>query len=244
MAEVSAPVPELPPDGTGRPHAQRLRVAWTGPACDALLVSNLVNVRYLTGFSGSAGVLLVAGDDAVLITDGRYATQVQRELAASGAEARAVAVESGRAAELLAELAEDVVKLGLEAEHITWAKSGVVRDLGRRLELVATSRLVEGLRERKDGGEIARIAAAAAIADRALANCRGCWPVTRRRRKWPLLSTQKCAGWGPTSRRSRPSWPPGQWGGAPPPPDVAPGGGGRDGDGGLSGPEWTGTAPT
>ncbi len=147
---------------------------WARAGCDALLVSNLSNVRYLTGFSGSAGVVLVREDDAVLITDGRYATQVQRELAASGAEARAVALRADEQPELLGELAKDVVKLGLEAEDVTWAKERRWSETwAAGIELIATSRLVEGLRERKDGGEIARIAAAAAIADRALANVQG-----------------------------------------------------------------------
>ena len=177
MTEVSAPVPELPRmELPGR--IERLRAQLGGAGCDALLVSNLSNVRYLTGFSGSAGVVLVREDDAVLITDGRYATQVQRELAASGAEARAVALRADEQPELLGELAKDVVKLGLEAEDITWAKErrwSVTWAAG--IELIATSRLVEGLRERKDGGEIARIAAAAAIADQALAKRAGdCWP--------------------------------------------------------------------
>ena len=156
---------------------ERLRAQLGGAGCDALLVSNLSNVRYLTGFSGSAGVVLVREDDAVLITDGRYATQVQRELAASGAEARAVALRADEQPELLGELAKDVVRLGLEAEDITWAKERRWSETwAAGIDLVATSRLVEGLRERKDGGEIARIAAAAAIADRPWPTCRGCWP--------------------------------------------------------------------
>src|SRR5688572_11598345 len=57
----------------------RLRERVSGE-CDALLVTHLPNVRYLTGFTGSAGMLLVRADDALLVTDGRYASQSADQL--------------------------------------------------------------------------------------------------------------------------------------------------------------------
>ena len=48
----------------------------------------MVNVRYLSGFTGSAGFLLVTGDDLLLVTDGRYGEQAPIEVAASGARVR------------------------------------------------------------------------------------------------------------------------------------------------------------
>ncbi|HXW81387.1 MAG TPA: aminopeptidase P family protein [Acidimicrobiales bacterium] len=180
MAQVSARVTgqlreqltALPPMDLPR-RVARLRDKLGEAGCEALLVSDLVNVRYLTGFSGSAGLLLVKEDEAVLVTDGRYKDQAQKELAKFGAEARCVALKAQQQLELLAELSQGLLRLGLEAEHLSWAKErrwaeGWAKDL----ELVATSGLVEGLRERKDAGEIARIAAAAAIADAALAAVR------------------------------------------------------------------------
>jgi Xaa-Pro aminopeptidase len=151
----------------------RLRALLDGAGCEALLVSNLSNVRYLTGFTGSAGVLVVR-DDAVLVTDGRYATQADRELAAVGADVRVAAMRANDQPEFLGRLAQGVAKLGLEADHVSWAqKRRWSESWAAGTELIATSRLVEGLRERKDTGEIARIAAAAAVADAALANVRG-----------------------------------------------------------------------
>jgi Xaa-Pro aminopeptidase len=152
-------------------RVDRLRAQLGGAACDALLVSNLSNVRYLTGFSGSAGLLMVRQDEAVLVTDGRYKVQVQRELDASGADVRAVAVRADEQPDLLGQLVGGVVRLGLEAEDVSWAKQRRwSATWAAGTELTATSGLVERLRERKDEGEIARIAAAAAIADQALAN--------------------------------------------------------------------------
>jgi Xaa-Pro aminopeptidase len=149
----------------------RLRALLEEAGCEALLISSLSNIRYLTGFSGSAGLLMVRSDDAVLITDGRYAAQAPAELTRSGAAARTEALTAtAEQLELLAELAKGTERMGLEGEHLSWARfrrwsEGWAKDV----ELVPTSDLVEGLRERKDAGEIARIAAAAAIADAALA---------------------------------------------------------------------------
>ena len=74
----------------------RLRDAVEGCGCDGFLVTNLVNIRYLTGFTGSAGMLLVRECDAVLVSDGRYATQAAEELAAVGVVA---SVETAPAAQ-------------------------------------------------------------------------------------------------------------------------------------------------
>src|SRR5580698_7588842 len=53
---------------------------------DALVVTTLPNVRYLTGFTGSAAVLVVTADGVLLTTDGRYRTQSAEQVAAAGAE--------------------------------------------------------------------------------------------------------------------------------------------------------------
>src|SRR4051812_30251483 len=55
----------------------RLRAALAERDLDALLVTRLVNVRYLTGFTGSNAAFLLTPDSAVLATDGRYITQSQ-----------------------------------------------------------------------------------------------------------------------------------------------------------------------
>ena len=152
----------------------RLRVALAEQGGEALLVSNLANVRYLSGFSGSAGLLVVRPDDAVLVTDGRYGTQAPAELEAAGAPVRVRARPASQQGEVLAELTAGLHRLGLEAEHISWGRQRhFARTWARDVELVPTEGLVERLRQRKDPGELARIAAAAGIADQALENVRG-----------------------------------------------------------------------
>jgi Xaa-Pro aminopeptidase len=161
-----------PPDVAGRLGRLRPRLADAG--CEALLVTHLVNVRYLTGFTGSAGLLLVLPDALLLTTDGRYRDQAAEQLTASGVEAR-IEVRPTVAAqhEALAGAAAGVARLGLEAHSVTWAQQRrLASDVSPRSELVATEGLVEELRRVKDAGEVARMAEAARIADEALAAVR------------------------------------------------------------------------
>jgi len=150
----------------------RLRVGIDAAEVDALLVTGLPNVRYLTGFSGSAGVLLVTRQSALLVTDGRYRTQAAEQLDAVGLDGSVELAIGGHQAQrdALASVARSgaVGRLGLEADHVTWsAKRRWAEDLAPA-EPVPTSGVVEALRLVKDAGELARMARAAAIADAAL----------------------------------------------------------------------------
>ncbi|MEX0665242.1 MAG: aminopeptidase P family protein [Acidimicrobiia bacterium] len=148
----------------------RLRARFAEPAIDAVLVTRLPNVAYLTGFTGSAGMLLVTPDDAILITDGRYAQQSKEQLGAAGAPARAeIATTQAAQRELLSTLVAGRARLGLEADGVSWSQQRTFADWFAGTELVPTERMVEDLRAVKEPGEVARIRAACAIADDALA---------------------------------------------------------------------------
>jgi Xaa-Pro aminopeptidase len=154
-------------DVAGR--AGRLRRLFADAGIDALLVTSLPNVRYLTGFTGSSAMVLVTGDALAFTTDGRYRTQAGEQLALSQVDAH---VEIGATVsaqrDALAAMLPPASRLGLEAHVVTWAQQ---RDLERALaghELVPTDGLVERLRRVKEPGEVARIRAACAIADDAL----------------------------------------------------------------------------
>ncbi len=155
-------------------RAGRLRDRFDRAGCDALLVTRLVNVRYLTGFTGSAGVLLVDAEGMVLVTDGRYRDQASEQLAAVGVAARVEMAQTAAAQQqALGAAAAGIARLGLEAAHVSWAaQRRYASECFTSAELVATDGLVEGLRQHKDEGEIARMARAAAIADAALATIR------------------------------------------------------------------------
>lgn len=149
-----------------------LRAALVEADVEALLVTSLVNIRYLTGFTGSAGLLLVRPDDATFVTDGRYRDQATEQLAAHEVRAR-VEIAGSDQREVVAGAAEGIVRLGLEADRVTWADQQAYAETWFPFaELVATSGLVEDLRLVKDPGEVARIGAAAVIADTALARVR------------------------------------------------------------------------
>ena len=131
---------------------------------DALIVTHLPNIRYLCGFTGSSGVLVIEKNDArsVLCTDGRYTQQAAEEV--QGAKV----VITRKAA--LIEAAERVSKravrnLGFEAEHLSFASAKrLTESLRSKTRLKPLSGLVERHRLQKDAGEIHRIRASADLA--------------------------------------------------------------------------------
>ncbi len=152
-------------------RASALRSGFEEAGIDALLVTRLPNVRYLTGFTGSAGMLLVGPDELVFVTDGRYAEQAADQLGAAGIEARVeIGVTQAAQRDALQGAAAGIARLGLEAHGVTWAQQReFASEWFTNAELVPTLQLVEQRRLVKEAAEVARIAAACAIADEALA---------------------------------------------------------------------------
>lgn len=153
----------------------RLRERFETVGIDALVVTDLANIRYLSGFTGSAAVLLVTAESALITTDGRYRTQCLEEVKAAGLD-RLVDVEIGGMAaqrdalkaRLGSEARTSSSKVGLESEKISWGGAQRMIELFEGANVITTSGVVEALREIKDAGEVARIKRAAAIADAAL----------------------------------------------------------------------------
>jgi len=165
-----------------RPHFLPLRVEGRLEAvaqqltdnhsASALIVSSSVNMRYLTGFTGSAGVLICRIHGSVLVTDGRYVEQAHAQIRDSGAAVRIVEARTAAATldAVVAELAHDA-KIGCESADLTVdAYARYVSALGR--DLIPLSGLVEEQRRSKSEAEIERIAFAAHAADKALADAR------------------------------------------------------------------------
>lgn len=150
------------------PRLDRLRERLAALGVDAVVVADRSDVRYLCGFTGSAGVLVVGPDRAVLVTDGRYETQAAEQIAAAGARVDVEVGATGDQRRRAVAAACGSGTVGLQADVVTWAEAvDLTRALGR--EPVALTGLTAPLRAVKDGGELARITAAAAIADAALA---------------------------------------------------------------------------
>jgi Xaa-Pro aminopeptidase len=132
---------------------------------DAMLVTKLVNVRYLSGFSGSAGALLVGADD-VFFTDSRYDEQSAREVP----DCQRVIPPADHDRVLAGTIAAaGIRRLAIEAAHVTLATARRWRELMPEVELVETTGVVEALRRVKDPGEVEALRRAAAIGDRAFA---------------------------------------------------------------------------
>src|SRR5437870_8207348 len=136
-------------------------------ALDGLLVSSRANVRYLTGFSGSAALVAVTRGDVLLVTDFRYDEQARAE---AGAVAR-VEVESTSVWDrFFTELATlgPLGAVGYEAHALTVQDAERFTQAGQAWRWTATRDLVERLRAAKGPGEVAAIREAAELAGAAL----------------------------------------------------------------------------
>jgi len=139
----------------------------TAAHVDALLVTSLANVRYLTGFSGSSALLLVSPRDTLLITDFRYQTQAPEEV---GDAARVLIEPQSLWSGLWQQLAQlpGIQVIGFESAHLLHRDFQRLMEAGARWQWRPTLDLVETLRERKDPNEVMLIERAAGVAIRAL----------------------------------------------------------------------------
>lgn len=162
--DPSNPLPSL----DIRSRIPRLRAAFEPGGIDALVVTRMVNIRYLTGFTGSAATVLVTPDVTLFVTDGRYAEQSAEQLDVAAVDARIeIAASGAETGPLLQDAVRDggVGRLGLEAHGVTWLQQRQYAEWFEGVELVPTENLVEELRVVKEAGEVARIRRACAIAD-------------------------------------------------------------------------------
>lgn len=158
---------QLPPIGyAGRADALRQQLATRD--VPAMAVTNLTNIRWLTGFTGSNALVAVLPDRLVLVTDGRYADRAAAELAASGVAAE-IAVGFTQAEQHDAFVAAFSGQARVGAESVTLSHHRW-QAYAAELPVTPADGLIEDLRRTKDAGEIARMAAAAAAADAALAD--------------------------------------------------------------------------
>ena len=130
---------------------------------DALFVTRLPNVRYLTGFTGSNGQALVAARETAFFTDGRYEEQARHEVPG----VRRVVYLNGLLPLWEEAAARGLGRIGFEAEGVTYRLWERLRERLEGLELVPTTGEVERLRVRKDPDEVALVARAQEAADEA-----------------------------------------------------------------------------
>jgi Xaa-Pro aminopeptidase len=146
-------------------RAERLAELLPDVEVDLMLVTDLVNVRYLTGYTGTSGLVLVGPQTRTFVTDFRYVEQAAEEVHPSFERRRAPEelVDAVRGA-----LPDGPVRLGFEAAHTSVrAHARLLELLDGRAQLVGTTGLVERLRAVKEPEEIEHIRAAAMLADTA-----------------------------------------------------------------------------
>ena len=147
-----------------RTRADRLAERVAECELDALLVTNLVNLRYVTGFTGTNGLALIgSGGERTFVTDFRYVDQAEAQVPAEFERVR------GRQ-DLLGDAAAPLSgRVGFDDEHLTVGAHRRLAELvPDGVELVAAGGLVEELRAVKEPAEVERIARAARIVDEAL----------------------------------------------------------------------------
>jgi len=146
-------------------RAQRLTERLAEAEVDVLLVTDLANLRYLTGYYGTNGLALVGPDTRSFITDFRYVQQAAEQVDSSFAR-REAPLELMEV--IPKELPPGEIRLGFEESQMSVRQHARLAELlPERVDLVACDGLVEGLRAVKEPSEIERIQAATALADAA-----------------------------------------------------------------------------
>jgi Xaa-Pro aminopeptidase len=143
----------------------KVREAFAENKIDALLVTDITNVRYLTGFTGSTAAAFISEGSAVILVDPRYTLQASQET--QGFEVREYTGKPTlqAAAELIDELSPS--RLGFEADNLTYLQhKNLKKYISGSTKLVATADIISNLRYIKDAGEIKLMRKAVEIADK------------------------------------------------------------------------------
>lgn len=156
---------------TENPRVAGLREKLASAPVDALLVTEPTNVRYLSGFTGDSSYLLISERQAMILSDRRYETQIEAECPGwealiRGPERTMIALLE-QALPTILSTAGSGIRLGLEAEHVSWQLQMSVQQAIVGVQLVPTSGWVESLRQIKDAAEVAALRRAVWVAQRA-----------------------------------------------------------------------------
>jgi len=145
---------------------QKLQARLSDAGVPAIVVSDIVNVGWMTGFSGSSGLALVTPSEARFLTDSRYTIQAQEEISAMPSFSFASPMSQ---LDFLGQHAKEmgISKLAFEAENLSYATFETWRDTLGGLELVPVKNFVSPLRMVKSADEVAKIRHACGISDAA-----------------------------------------------------------------------------
>ncbi|CAI6062941.1 Aminopeptidase YpdF [Paenibacillus sp. JJ-100] len=143
-------------------RVHKLREAMAGRELKAMLITNPINRRYMTGFTGSAGYVLITEQEAYLLTDFRYMAQ-----ASSQAQGFNVVEHGVKPMDSVRDLlvAANINEVGFEQDSVTFGTHAAYAETLQSVKLKAVSGIVEQLRMFKDAEEIAVMQRAADLAD-------------------------------------------------------------------------------
>ena len=146
---------------------KRLRERMVEKKIPALLLTNPINIGYLSGFAGSEDIALITSKKAILFTDFRYLEEAEKKVVNFQIKKR-----KDPLLKVLVPLLNKlkIKKLGFEAEHLSYSRYRLFSKHLRGIRLISTQGLVENLRRIKDQGEIKSIKKAIRITENALAN--------------------------------------------------------------------------
>ncbi|HHY47692.1 MAG TPA: aminopeptidase P family protein [Firmicutes bacterium] len=149
----------------------KLRGLMSQQELDACLIMQPENRRYISGFTGSAGALVITSDAAILVTDFRYITQAQDELT----EGFVVESYDKEIVDAIATLARNhrLKNLAVEADYVTLRFYDKLKTACGGVDILPREGLVESLRAVKDPYEIEKISEAARLGDEAFSHILG-----------------------------------------------------------------------
>lgn len=148
------------------PQLKKLKDQFDSFQIDAMLITSDINRRYVTGFTGTAGAVIITKDKQILITDFRYVEQAKTQ-----APHFEIVQHTKPLYEEICTIVErlGIKKLGFEQDHVVYRTFRQLEQLLTKTELVPVSALVEMLRMQKTEEELQLIKQAAAIADETFA---------------------------------------------------------------------------
>jgi Xaa-Pro aminopeptidase len=151
-------------DEVYRERLKNLRKKLDSQNVDAILINNLTNVRYLSGFTGSNGQILISNENAYFLTDSRYTQQAKEEVCCYEVikPLRSWADTIKRALR-----DKDVRRLGIETDNLTVKQLKVLKKRLDFVEIIETEGIVEALRVVKNPLEIEKLQKAYEIAENA-----------------------------------------------------------------------------
>ena len=140
----------------------KLREKFSSYNISGIYINNITNVRYLTGFTGSAGSVLILDEGAYFFTDGRYTEQVKDQVK----NCKIYITGSSHIKEIQSQklLSKDL-RIGFEAEHISYSGFKLLKDAFKNTHWVETRNIVELIAAIKDMDEINSLKTAIEITD-------------------------------------------------------------------------------